>query len=145
MSEHVSIEGLEKHDVLAALYNAAAPQGLGFLQASSEPLTGQQARHYLSTTTYFDYLNGRPLKVNLDGDSFEPWGYDRDNGGEGAAAKVIEALRAGSAATSPDPDLLAEKKAFAADLSVTGSHYAHQSVNSELAERASRFGTEVQS
>lgn len=37
---------------------------------------------------YFDYVNGRPLKVDLSGDEFDPYLYDRDNG-EGVADKAM--------------------------------------------------------
>lgn len=42
---------------------------------------------------YFDYFVGRVLKVDLSGDEFDPWGYDRDNGA-GAAQAVIDRLKA---------------------------------------------------
>lgn len=43
--------------------------------------------------TYFDYLYGRVMKVDLSSDDgFEERLYDRDNG-KGAAQKVIDALR----------------------------------------------------
>ena len=32
------------------------------------------------------------MKVDLSGDSFDPWGYDRDNG-QGAAKVVVDELR----------------------------------------------------
>ena len=45
-------------------------------------------------TTYFDYLYGRVLKVDLKGDDgFEEWLYDRDNG-EGAAQQSLDDYRA---------------------------------------------------
>jgi hypothetical protein len=34
----------------------------------------------------FDYYFGRPLKVDLSGDEFDPWLYDRD-AGTGAAKR----------------------------------------------------------
>jgi hypothetical protein len=42
------------------------------------------------------YLKGRVMKVDLSGDSFGPWLYDRDNG-DGAAERVIAELRANQA------------------------------------------------
>lgn len=41
-----------------------------------------------SGITYFDYLKGRVMKVDLCGNEFDPWLYDRDNG-RGAAARAI--------------------------------------------------------
>jgi hypothetical protein len=42
-------------------------------------------------TRYFDYLQGRVMKVSLEGDELDARLYDRDNG-EGAAAEAISAL-----------------------------------------------------
>lgn len=102
---HVSIAGLDKAAVLAALYNASQPLGMGFLHATPHDMTVEQARELIATdadpdyTTprrglRFDYLHGRVLKVDLAGDSFGTWLYDRDNG-QGAAGRVIEKLRGG--------------------------------------------------
>jgi hypothetical protein len=94
MSE-INITGLNKAAVLAALYNASRPQGMGFLQYTPEPMTIEQAEALLdSGQTYFDYLQGRVMKVDLSNDdSFNDRLYDRDNG-EGAAAIAIASLRA---------------------------------------------------
>lgn len=80
----VSIAGLDKAEVLMALYDRARPQGMGFLHYIPEPMTKEQAQELL--------LQGRVMKVNLEGDSFDPWLYDRDNG-TGAAQEVIDELR----------------------------------------------------
>lgn len=79
MSEKIDIAGLNKADVLAALFNSFRPQGAGFLNV-------------LTSDLYFDYVLGRVLKVDLSGDSFDPRLYDRDNG-EGAALRTINALK----------------------------------------------------
>jgi len=92
MSEKISIAGLDKADVLAALYNTARPQGMGFLHYTPDPMTKEEAAELLKSGTYFDYVKGRVLKVNLAGDEFDPWGYNRDNG-ETAAELVIAVLR----------------------------------------------------
>lgn len=89
----ISLKGLDKADVLAALYNASRPQGLGFLHYDPEPMTRDQAQELLdSGYTDFDYLKGRVMKVNLSGDELRPYAYDRDNGA-GAAETAISALR----------------------------------------------------
>lgn len=88
----ISLSGLDKAEVLAALYNAAKPQGLGFLHYNPSPMTVEEARQHLAGSTYFDYLQGRVMKVNLSGDELESRSYDRDNG-EGTAERVINALR----------------------------------------------------
>ena len=114
MTNHVSISGLSKAKVLAALFNSAeAPRQMGALQFQSGPyvMTERWAEELIGLghagspdyggislpgkpKLYFDYLYGRCLKTDLTSDdSFDPWGFDRDNGGEGTAQKVIECLR----------------------------------------------------
>jgi len=88
----IDISGLKKSEVLAALYNNSRPLGLGFLHFTPEPMTAEQAEEILKDGDYFDYLKGRVMKVSLDGDTFDPRLYDRDNG-DGAAAAAIEPLR----------------------------------------------------
>ncbi len=108
--EQVDISGMDKAEVLAALYNASAPVGMGHLQAVAGEMTTEHARKVIDghgddtermfpgvrggdRTLIFDYLFGRPLKLDLSKDSFNPWGFDRDNGGNGTAAKIIARLR----------------------------------------------------
>lgn len=108
----ISIAGLDKAAVLAALYNASAPTGMGRMWAVRAPATmtatdaqaiieerGDDAGEMFGNMTAspyltFDYLHGRPLKIDLRGDAFDPWGFDRDNGGPGTAAGIIARLRA---------------------------------------------------
>lgn len=91
--EEINITDLDKAFVLAALYNNARPQGMGHLQYKPESMSPQEAQTILDTgQTYFDYLKGRVMKVQLKGNSFNPVLYDRDNG-TGAAMVVIESLR----------------------------------------------------
>lgn len=117
MSIMVNIEGLSKADVLAALFNASAPIGMGLMQASNGPQVMDRlyAQELLdlgsaasgdypkgteimsSSALYFDYLYGRPLKLDLSSDiEFNPKGFDRINGGDGSAQRVIDALRESS-------------------------------------------------
>lgn len=87
----IQIDDLSKPAVLAALYNASRPQGMGFMHYDPAPMTVEEATDLLEQTTYFDYLKGRVMKVDLSNAAqFDPWGYDRDNG-EGAAQ--IDTLR----------------------------------------------------
>ena len=89
----IDIEGLDKAEVLHALYHRSHVQGLGILQAIPE-YTVEDARRDLDEQPgyYFDYLHGRVLKVDLFGDSFDSRLYDRDCG-EGAAEAAINELR----------------------------------------------------
>lgn len=104
--EMVNIAGLDKAAVLATLFNATAPSGMGFLQAQFGPsiMTVEDAQSvidnvgsndpgFLHGKLDYDYLFGRPLKVDLSGDEFDPWEFDRDNGGTGTAQRFIGNLR----------------------------------------------------
>jgi len=91
----VDIEGLDKATVLATLYNGAT-KSVG----TSEDMTIDEAKRLISSgrdNTFllvFEYVRGRPLKVDLGGSSFDPWRYDRETGnGKGYAAGLIAALR----------------------------------------------------
>ena len=89
----VDIKGLNKAEVLAALYNNSKPQGLGFLHFDAKDMTVAEAEEILKQTTDFDYLNGCVMKVDLSSvDDFEVWLYDRDNG-SGAAQRAVDSLR----------------------------------------------------
>lgn len=96
MSSMVSIKGLKKTAVLAALYNAAKPQGMGFLHYDPTPMTEEEAAQLIDngeeSGAYFDYLQGRVMKIRIAGDEISVGLYDRDNG-DGAAAEAINALR----------------------------------------------------
>lgn len=91
----VDIRQLDKAAVLAALYNASKPLGRGFLNpAAGQPMTVEGAAQVLSDAggdPYFDYLNGRVMKVDLGGDTVDLRLYDRDNG-DGTGAAAIAAL-----------------------------------------------------
>lgn len=112
--ESVDISGLDKAAVLAVLYNAAAPHGLGFLQTEHAPeimtvedahrsIEGRGHDHMAAVRKFlpfipgpvlnFTYLYGRPLKIDISGDRASPQGYD-DHHGEGAVAHAIGQLRA---------------------------------------------------
>lgn len=91
MSDMIDITGMSKPKVLAALYNASKPQGMGILHYDPSKMGTMEAADLLSRYTYFDYLKGRVMKVDLSGDTFDPWLYDRDNG-ENAAARAIAGI-----------------------------------------------------
>ena len=84
----IDISKRDKAEVLAALYNAAKPQGMGFLHYTPDPMTKEEAVALLAKDTYFDYVKGRVMKVDLERDTFDPRLYDRDNG-DGAAARAL--------------------------------------------------------
>ncbi len=88
----MDISKLSKAKVLADLFNAALPQGLGFLQYEPHHImTELEAAELLKTQTYFDYLEGRAMKVNLSGNDLNTHLYNRDNG-HNAAENALEYL-----------------------------------------------------
>jgi len=72
MAEIISLTGLNKADVLAALYNASRPQMMGFMQYEAKPMTRAEAEQILKKATCFDYLNGRVMKVDISSDELDP-------------------------------------------------------------------------
>jgi hypothetical protein len=89
----IDITGLDKAEVLHALYQRAHYKGLGLYSAVIKYSVKDARRDYeASESKYFDYLYGRVLKVDLSGDSFDSWLYDRDNGIH-AAEEAINKLR----------------------------------------------------
>lgn len=87
----VNIKGLNKAAVLLTLHKNSKAQGMSFL--SLKELTIEECQEIVDQQQklYFDYLHGKVMKVNISGDEFNPWGYDRDNG-EGAAQRAINLL-----------------------------------------------------
>ena len=88
----VDISNKDKAEVLAALYNNSHPHGMGFLHYNPEPMTVEKAKGLLKQTTYFDYLAGRVMKIDLGSDEVRTWQYNRNNG-EGAAERAISQCR----------------------------------------------------
>jgi len=93
MSESIDISGLDKAEVLAALFNASKQQGLGRMNLSgAKPMTVEEAREFTDANhPYYDYLRGRVMKVDIRGSELDPRLYDRDNG-QGAAARALQPL-----------------------------------------------------
>lgn len=87
----IDIKGISKAAVLAALYNASRPLGMGFLHHQPSPMSEKEAAEHLKRGSYFGYLNGRVMKVDLSGDTLEERLYDRDNG-QGTAYAAIKHL-----------------------------------------------------
>lgn len=89
----INISGLDKAEVLAALFNASRQQGMGFMHTEGRGLlTVSDARELLKIEKYFDYLRGRVMKITIE-DDLRVALYDRDNG-PGAAERAIAPLRA---------------------------------------------------
>lgn len=92
----ISIEGLNKAEVLAALYNAIPPPAEGVKSADHDvrPMTVERAQKILDSDIRqdFNYLHGRAIKVKLSGNEIITNQYNRHNG-KGLAERVIQSLR----------------------------------------------------
>lgn len=85
----IDLANKNKAEVLARLYNASQPLGMGILHYEQNDMTVEEAQELLdSGQTYFDYLKGRVMKIDLSKDKLNPALYDRDNG-PGAAERAI--------------------------------------------------------
>lgn len=88
----ISFKKEKRAEILATLFNNARTQGLGWLHYDKQHLmTTEEADNLLKETDYFDYLEGRVMKVKIKEDSFEERLYDRDNG-QGAAYEAVKHL-----------------------------------------------------
>ncbi len=111
---NLDVSDIKPEDLLAALYNAVSPSGMGFLQARPGDMTPEQASALLNgdeqesdypidrcrkkgKPAYFDYLYGRCLKVEINGKTLRTGLYDRDYG-QGAAQRVVDSVRSRRAA-----------------------------------------------
>ena len=92
----IDITGIDKAELVSALFNVSKPVGLGFLvERHNKPMTQEDAQHIIDTrrgSLCFDYLQGRVMKVDLTGDQFDSGDYDRDNG-QGRAQQVVDTLK----------------------------------------------------
>ena len=86
----MDIRNLCKARILKALYNRSRPQGMGIFHHDPKPMTDEEAKALLANQTYFDYVKGRVLKVNLKGDYLETALYDRDLGHGAAEMAILE-------------------------------------------------------
>ena len=107
----IDVKGLKPGAVLAALYNRAVPARMGFLAFDPKPMTAEEGEALLAEqakyrSAYFDYVNGRRMKVEIKGDEIDVERYEQ-NSGLGAATEAIEHLRAtGEVTGKPDKKAL---------------------------------------
>jgi len=91
---HMNIKGIDKALVLAALYNASRPLGSGWVAFDPKPMMREEARAMLERDTYFDYVKGRVVKVDLSSDDVSLAAYDRDNGSSAGERAILAAVAA---------------------------------------------------
>jgi hypothetical protein len=96
---NINIAGIDKAALLAALYEHAVPVGMGMLHFTPGGMSTDDAQALIdgNPRLYFDYVRGRPLKVDLSGEEMFTGLYNRDQG-EGAAESIVARLRAASSA-----------------------------------------------
>ena len=89
---HIDITGIDKAELLVALYHGTHPLGMGVLHDNPEfGIDDAKAALASEPSGRLDYVSGRPIKVNISGNSFDPALYDRD-AGEGAAQRIVDML-----------------------------------------------------
>lgn len=88
----IDISDMSKAEVLHKLFNASKTQGMGIFTSKPDNMTLEECQTYVNfqdkRDSYFDYFNGRVMKVDIGHDSLDPRLYDRDNG-EGAAQRAL--------------------------------------------------------
>ena len=84
----IDISKKDKAAVFKALYDYAKPKGMGMFMYKPGDISIDVAREIVAETLNFDYVQGRVMKVDISGDSFDSYLYDRDNG-EGRAQEAI--------------------------------------------------------
>ena len=88
----MDISKYDKADVLRVLYNNSGPLGMGILHFTPKEMTREEAQAMLDTgQTYFDYVKGRVMKIDLSSDELGTEVYNRDNGND-AAEKALAVL-----------------------------------------------------
>ena len=85
---------LSRAEALAALFNAAKPQGLGKLQYNASHVMDElEAEMILAKGEYVDYLEGRVIKTRFDSViEVDTTFYDRDNGKDAGERALFEAI-----------------------------------------------------
>lgn len=100
-TEALDISGIGKGALLSALYEAALESDPIYSMMGCAPFSTECAFEFIDQSREdndgciaFDYLEGIPLKIDITGDTMDPTAYDNNNGGPGAAARVVAHLRA---------------------------------------------------
>jgi hypothetical protein len=89
---------LPKWLVLMTLFNGAMSPGLGAMHRENKKMDEELARELLGTATYFDYLGGRVLKVEMGFKTLATTLYNRDNGKNRAEDLLYNVWKVGTRA-----------------------------------------------
>lgn len=100
----IDIKGLDKAEVLVALYNAARPSALhgGY---SRGPMDYADAKDMLTEEQSFSWVNGRAMFVDLSGDQLDTDRFDASNGrlcAANALARVVCRPKPGASESDRD-------------------------------------------
>jgi hypothetical protein len=108
----IDIKGLNKIDLLVALYNAAQPAALhgGY---PHRPMDEVEADALIEEGLFFGYVNGRALFVDLTPDELETGRFDSHNGRHAAANAIAPILARATRGRTPTPE---EDRAFVRDI-----------------------------
>ena len=106
----VKIKGLDKAEVLKALYNNTHAKRTAGGEKMPEKITAETCRELLSEGAAFPYLFGSVIGVDLSGDEIVEYVYDREYG-KGAAQRAVDSVREMSAPPAgEDKNTEAEEK-----------------------------------
>ena len=84
----MDISGLDKAEVLLALYKGSHQQGMSFLGYPGKEPTVEDCNAQLERSTYVDYFFGRVIKCELGNKLLDFRLYDRDCG-QGAGENAV--------------------------------------------------------
>ncbi len=89
----MDIQKYDKIEVFRVLFDRAQFQGLGLLHNDPKAMTRKEAEDVMASSRnlYFDYVEGRVMKVNLLTNELNTALYNRDNGSN-AAEDAIRTL-----------------------------------------------------
>lgn len=92
-SYDINIAGLDKKVLFASLFDGAheVGRGIGMGADAHKEITPGEWRDVLGANYIIEYLRGRSMHVNLSGEIFNSFLYDRDNG-PGKAQAIIATL-----------------------------------------------------
>lgn len=82
----VNISGIQKIALLRALWEAQTVAS--FFAYQPRPKFSESEAEQVVTESYIDYFCGRPIKMDLSGDTLNPQLYDRDAGARKCASVV---------------------------------------------------------
>lgn len=94
----INISGLDKRVLFSALYANAPVVGGGALHPlKNNPLTDEDFIALENNNWDVDYYHGHCMKIDISGDTMQPWLYDRNS--QRPAAEIVAALRMGHSET----------------------------------------------